>query len=495
MVLSLTVVLVVAAAWPTVRPVREVRVTQAVFDRAQELVVGASSASIRSVPTVQAAGWLEADPYITAVPALADGIVEAVHVLEGDFVEAGQVVATLVKDDARLMLQRAVAQEMASQSRLALAEAEFDAAQSDWDRPVELERRIAAAKARVAEAEGERHRLPSLIDAARAMLVGYEEERKRIEEAFGNEAATELELVIAGQRAVAQRARIAALESERDILDAGIRASRAEADAAEEEYELRVVDRLRLRSARAGLGLARAEAEHSSAVRAEAELRLDRMDIRSPSPGYVQRRLKSPGDKAVLMMDDPASAQIVHVYDPGKLQVRVDVPLADAAHITLGQACEVIVEILPDTTFAGRVLRIMHEADLQKNTLQVKVAVENPSLLLKPEMLTRVRFLGSGRGSGDRSQIGSEASRVRVPLAALDATSGVGQVWVVSDRRASRGTANPVDVSVLERDAGWATVSGQIQPGALLITNYDGLRAKQTVSIVPEPDPASEVAS
>ena len=48
----------------------------------------------------------------------------------------------------------------------------------------------------------------------------------------------------------------------------------------------------------------------------------------------------------------------------------------------------------------------MHAADLSKNTLQVKVAVDNPSDLLKPDMLARVKFLavGPAGSSGADSQ-------------------------------------------------------------------------------------------
>ncbi len=57
---------------------------------------------------------------------------------------------------------------------------------------------------------------------------------------------------------------------------------------------------------------------------AEAELRVSRMTIRSPMDGLVLRRIKSPGDKVMMGMDDPRRSSM---YDPDKLQVRTDVPL------------------------------------------------------------------------------------------------------------------------------------------------------------------------
>ncbi|MCA9277390.1 MAG: efflux RND transporter periplasmic adaptor subunit, partial [Phycisphaerales bacterium] len=155
-----------------------------------------------------------------------------------------------------------------------------------------------------------------------------------------------------------------------------------------------------------------AEVGQARAARDEAQLRLDRMQVVAPIDGVVMLRLVAPGDKRMVAMDDPRSAQVALLYDPGQLQVRVDVPLADASHLFLGQACEVVVDVLPDTTFAGEVIIITHEADLQKNTLEVKVLVVDPAAALRPEMLTRVRFLpeyaeprdgdaGGGAGAAD----------------------------------------------------------------------------------------------
>ena len=66
---------------------------------------------------------------------------------------------------------------------------------------------------------------------------------------------------------------------------------------------------------------------------------------------------------------------VLRIYNPQKLQVRVDVPLANAAQVSVGQEATITAEVLRDTVFHGKVLRILHEADIQKNTLQVKVSI------------------------------------------------------------------------------------------------------------------------
>ena len=84
---------------------------------------------------------------------------------------------------------------------------------------------------------------------------------------------------------------------------------------------------------------------------------------------------------------------IVHLYQPDKLQVRADVPLASAAMVGVGQRAEIVVDVLPNQIFKGTVTRFVHRADLSKNTIEAKVQIHDPSLLLKPDMLARVRIL------------------------------------------------------------------------------------------------------
>ena len=50
----------------------------------------------------QASGWVEPDPLPIKATALTDGIVDEVHVLEGELVKKGDLLATLIGDDTRL---------------------------------------------------------------------------------------------------------------------------------------------------------------------------------------------------------------------------------------------------------------------------------------------------------------------------------------------------------------------------------------------------------
>jgi hypothetical protein len=93
---------------------------------------------------------------------------------------------------------------------------------------------------------------------------------------------------------------------------------------------------------------------------------------------------------------DPSTAAVAQLFDPNNLQVRTDVPLADAGKLRVGQQALVQFDSLPGQTVRGRVLRLVQQADIAKNTLQAKVLLENPPLGLVPDMLARVRiFLDS----------------------------------------------------------------------------------------------------
>eukprot|EP00913_Durusdinium_trenchii_P006027 g5639.t1 len=450
-------------------------VGQAVFARSVEPPPGdapVSAGARRDSKTVQAAGWLEAEPFSVACTALADGVVESIEVLEGDPVRKGDVVARLVPEDAQLGVARAEAALSLAEAGLALAQAEQRAAQTEWDEPVERDRATEAGRAELAERQAELAQLPMLIEAERATLVRLEEELTRATESQSRGAATEFEVVVARQWVDMQRAMAESVAARRPLLSARVDRAKAQLRAAERNQTLRIEERRRLDAAIAGAARAQADVERARVARDEAALELSRMVIMAPIDGYVQARFKAPGDKVVRMMDDPTSAQLLRLYDPSRIQVRVDVPLADASHVRVGQRCDVVVEVLPDRTFAGEVLRVTHEADLQKNTLEVKVKVLDPSPLLRPEMLTRVKFLAQDRpaGSVGAGAPGSD-QHVLVPLNALSDAGGATRVWTVRQRRGDRGVARPVSVDVLAESDGWA----QYRKGAATIRPLDGL--------------------
>lgn len=425
---------------------------------------------------VQAPGWLEADPYPTYVSALTDGVIDRVLVLEGERVTRGQVVAEMIDDDAKLAVERAVAD-------LATAEARLEAAKTEWENPVARRRLVAVQQANLAETRAQKKNLLAIIEQETATVAelqaiydGYK--------ALPSSATSKLEVETARYRLQASRAKLKASREMIEQFDAQSERFEAEVAAAKEDLRLRIVERRELDEAKAAH-------DQAEAKLAEAKLRLERMQVRSPAAGVVMQRLAIPGAKLMLAMDSPHSAHVVHLYDPQRLQVRVDVPLGEAAKVGVGQAARVIVEVLPDTTFNGHVSRIVHQADIEKNTLEVKVAIANPTDELKPEMLARVKFLSGGAPSEQTTATVDKSGTVGLylPQSLVDAKPGSQtDVWLYkrADSTAVRRT-----ITLGAADAsGWIRITEGLKPGdAVIVDPPQDLRADQRVRILGRAEP------
>ena len=258
-------------------------------------------------------------------------------------------------------------------------------------------------------------------------------------------AEAELERATETAHAAGARAREVRdeVERKRPLLEAG---GIAEGQLARLELRLRAAEHEE-RAASAARRATEATVARAHAMMDEADMRLSRMEIRSPASGIVMTRAVEPGTRIAMAGPGPGEGHgpgLFRIYDPEHLQVRVDVPLVDAAKVEVGGRAEVTTEALPDRVFRGEVVRIVHEADIQRNTVEVKVLILDPEPALKPEMLARVRFFGRDRenDTSGAPNTRSEASTfVAAPTAALfEASETAAKVWVV-DRASSRGLA------------------------------------------------------
>lgn len=420
-------------------------------------------------PIVTAPGWVEADPYSTAVSALTNGVVAEVLVLEGQRVEVGQVVARLIDEDARLELQRAEAEVKSAEAALAEARAAHDAAQRDWDNPVDLTRKAAAARAGLEKAEAMLAQWPAEVAAAEAMAQDKNAEYERI--ARLGEQASEIETIRSRLQYEAAKAEAEAIRLSKPARIADVEAMKAELAAAEADLRLRIADRRALDEAAAKVAQAEAMVGRASAMRAAAALRLDRTQVRSTFEGMVMSRLVEPGSKVMFEADDPRMSQIVRLYDPKHLQVRVDIPLSEAARVGVGDRAEIVVQVLPDRTFKGEVTRLVHEADIQRNTIQVKVRIDDPTPELKPEMLARARFVGHAAGHGDAATdmaVAGGSGGLFAPATAIrDQTGEKAVAWIV-DQKTSTARRKAIELGY-GRSGDWIEIATGLAPGDRLI--------------------------
>lgn len=371
----------------------------------------------------QASGWIEAAPFPSKATALVDGVVESVAVLEGQDVLEGQLLATLIDADARLAYAIA---EQAHQTLLAERAVHLAAISA-------AEKRLLAARAQV-EVAG------TLRDEAADQLARFERIPRN---------------AIPASDLISARLRLSRENSLKRVMEVG---------GEEQEAE---IHRLKLESE------VKDSAIRSAALALEqAQLALSRTRILAPFAGRVLRLHAAPGQKKMLADDHPDSSTIAVLYDPAHLQVRVDVPLADAAGLEVGQAARVRCGLFPDQIFQGEVTRIVAEADLQRNTLQAKVRIHAPADRLRPEMLCRVEFLGGARAlAGQSAEIATW-----VPDAALVD----GKLWLC-DPESKKVLTRQIQVAGETRD-GFTRIASGVRPGEWVVLSPQGLSEGQRVN-------------
>jgi HlyD family secretion protein len=406
-------------------PAKKVEVFSAVgIEEKIKTTTTKKTANVAGKLMFQASGWIEPDPLPIKATALTDGIVDSVNVLEGELVKKGDLLATLIRIDSKL-------ERDAMAAKLAETKASLDAhcvkTQLALQR-IEVEKAgLAIAEADAEEASDRLRRYERLSKGAIAeddMLATRLNQKRRLAEVD------------------AAKARIAGITQEINQIAFEILAIQAQIREAEIDLE-------------------------------KAELAHARTEIKAPVDGRVLALKAAPGQKKMVLMDDDDSSTIAILYDPAHLQVRVDVPLADAAGLSVGQRAKIRSNLLPDQVFEGEVTRIEGAADLQRNTLQAKVRIENPSDKLRPEMLSRVEFFETIIPTTD-AVVESTGIAVYVPKEAIQDN----QVWICDPdtKRAERRAVNP-----------GATKDGmvmvpEVRPGEWVITKPLDLKTGQRLN-------------
>lgn len=386
----------------------------------------AEAAPATGNPLFQASGWIEPSPLPIKATALIDGVVETVEVRPGQMVKKGDLLATLIAEDSRLALATA---EQNHRTLVSTSTAHLSAI-------VAAEKKLGGLSAQVSAAA-------TLRDEAADRI-------KRLEQLPAG-AVPQTDVVAAKLRRDREESQYIAAVSAVEEAEAEVQQLEAESEIRKNDVEA------------AGLEIEK------------ARLTFSRTKITSPSDGRVLRLLAAPGQKKMLQDQDPESSTIAILYQPGELQVRVDVPLADAAGLQIGQEVRIRCSLLPERAFKGKVTLISGEADLQRNTLQAKVSIDDPVDQLRPEMLCRVEFLEI-RGATDSEPVRSSGSLAAwVP----DAASAQGAVWVC-DPESKRVTKR--EISSGETRDGFTRVFDGLRPGEWVVISPNGLRDGQRVT-------------
>ncbi|NNJ24732.1 efflux RND transporter periplasmic adaptor subunit [Alienimonas chondri] len=432
-------------------------------------------------PLFQAAGWVEPRPTPTYVSALASGVVNELLVVAGQEVTAGEVVARLNDVDAALALRRAEADLQLAEADVAAAEAELAAATQLYETPLARRAALAAADAALAKVEAEGDALPARIAAAEARLKFAQQNREGRRAARG--AVSDRLVQQAESDADGAAAELAELHSLRDSLPKQAAALRRQRDAVAEQTELRIEEANRVAAASAQVRAAEARRRQAEVAVEGAELRQDRMTLRSPTDGRVLALLAPPGAFVTGQetQSNPEGSAVVSLYDPAMLQVRADVRLEDVPRVMRGQP--VVIETAASAEpISGTVLDATASASVQKNTLEVKVALESPPAAVRPEMLVKATFLAPP--TADEAAGEGKRERLLVPRRLVEREGESRSVWIA----AADGTARRQPVTL--GDAGTedlVEVADGLQPtDKLLSGGREGLGDGDRIEITGE---------
>ena len=109
--------------------------------------------------------------------------------------------------------------------------------------------------------------------------------------------------------------------------------------------------------------------------------------VYSPMTGYITDRKAFPQVKVMPDTDLYTIVDLSHVW------IMADIFEYEAPNIRLGQTARVTLEALPGRVFNARIDFLQPQVDPMTRTLKVRLNMDNPGVMLKPDMYADVDFL------------------------------------------------------------------------------------------------------
>ena len=419
--------LVLTAAGSRIIPARSVKVMPVIVKRVEVQQDGST--------LFQAPGWIEPRPMAVDVSAMTPGIVEQLLVVAGQKIEKGEPIAMLVSMDAEIALRQSENALVIREGELNRAKAELSAARIRVENPVHLRVQLADAQSNLTKSRTELAKQPFLIEAAQANLKYAQTRLQSTQSARG--AISDYIIAKAENDHAVAIASLNELLETKPNLEQELKAIENVVTTLQQQLELLVEERRQLGEAEARVQSAEAYRNEAKLLLQQAQLTLERNTIRAPMTGRILRLYAVPGTRVMGLeiAAGQSSSRIVEMYDPQCLQVRADVRLEDVPLVKQGQPV-VIATASSAEAIRGIVLQITSSANIQKNTLEVKVEILDPPATIRPEMLVTATFLAS---MSESEEIGtSETERIFVPRQLLQTSEAGSFVWIVDERSIAR---------------------------------------------------------
>jgi Cu(I)/Ag(I) efflux system membrane fusion protein len=173
------------------------------------------------------------------------------------------------------------------------------------------------------------------------------------------------------------------------------------------------------------------------------------LTLYSPISGFVTDR------NAFSQQHITPDTMLYTVADLATVWVIADVFEYEAANVHMGQAATMTLTYLPGRTFHGLVSYVLPQVDPVTRTLKVRIQLNNPGYLLKPDMYGQVELHGSAR------------RMLTVPQSAV-MNSGERQV-VFIDR--GNGYFEPRPVTIGEQMNGQTEILSRLAAGERIVTS------------------------
>jgi RND family efflux transporter MFP subunit len=171
--------------------------------------------------------------------------------------------------------------------------------------------------------------------------------------------------------------------------------------------------------------------------------------VYSPMTGYITDRKAFPQVKVMPDTDLYTIVDLSHVW------IMADVFEYEAPNIRVGETARVSLQALPGKTFNARIDYLQPEVDPVTRTLKVRLNMDNPGVLLKPDMYADVEF------------------RVNIPsklTVAADAVLNAGERKTVFVDRGN-GYFEPRQVITGEREGDRIQILSGLRQGERIVTS------------------------
>jgi membrane fusion protein, heavy metal efflux system len=237
--------------------------------------------------------------------------------------------------------------------------------------------------------------------------------------------------------------------------------AQADYDRAKDLFKNNAIAQKDVLSAESALAQAKASLETATAVREQAQRRLNllglkgteygqKLDVRAPISGKILEMAVAPNEYR-----NDTNASLMTIADLSKVWVSSDVPETKIRFIQLGEQIDLELEAYPGKEFHARVTRIADTVDPTTRTIEVHAELANPNGQLRPAMFGRIRHVESV----ERMPV--------VPLAAVVQAEGQDYVY----RENSPGVFDRVSVTLGNRTGEQVGVSGGLKAGDRVVTD------------------------